>query len=166
MVDTMSENSLVEGQQAPLFCLQDQNGKEVCLQELNEKWVVLYFYPRDNTAGCTKEALDFSALKPEFEAEGAIIIGVSRDSMSSHQKFIKRNELTITLLTDADIMVHKLYGVWRLKKFMGRESMGTVRTTFLIDPKGNIANIWNNVKVKEHALKVLENLRSIKKMYE
>lgn len=159
----MSENALSEGRQAPLFCLPDQNGKEICLQDLRGKWVVLYFYPRDNTAGCTKEAQDFSTLKQAFEAEGALILGVSRDSMASHQKFIDKKELTITLLSDMEVAVHKLYDVWRLKKFMGRESMGTVRTTFLIDPKGNIANIWDNVKTKDHAQNVLEKLRSMKK---
>jgi peroxiredoxin Q/BCP len=163
MEDTMSENSLSEGRQAPLFCLPDQDGKEICLQDMKGKWVVLYFYPRDNTAGCTKEAQDFSAFKPEFETEGAIIIGLSKDSMTSHQKFIEKKELTITLLSDMEITVHKLYDVWRLKKFMGKEYMGTVRTTFLIDPNGNIANIWDNVKTKDHAQNVLEKLRSMKK---
>lgn len=163
MEDTMSENSLSEGRQAPLFCLPDQDGKEICLQDMKGKWVVLYFYPRDNTAGCTKEAQDFSAFKPEFEAEGAIIIGLSKDGMASHQKFIEKKELTITLLSDMEITVHKLYDVWRLKKFMGKEYMGTVRTTFLIDPNGNIANIWDNVKTKDHAQNVLEKLRSMKK---
>lgn len=159
----MSKNSLSEGRQAPLFCLPDQDGKEICLQDMKGKWVVLYFYPRDNTAGCTKEAQDFSAFKPEFETEGAIIIGLSKDSMTSHQKFIEKKELTITLLSDMEITVHKLYDVWRLKKFMGKEYMGTVRTTFLIDPNGNIANIWDNVKTKDHAQNVLEKLRSMKK---
>ncbi|MGD9778909.1 peroxiredoxin, partial [Methanomethylovorans sp.] len=143
--------------------LPDQDGKEICLQDMKGKWVVLYFYPRDNTAGCTKEAQDFSAFKPEFETEGAIIIGLSKDSMTSHQKFIEKKELTITLLSDMEITVHKLYDVWRLKKFMGKEYMGTVRTTFLIDPNGNIANIWDNVKTKDHAQNVLEKLRSMKK---
>jgi peroxiredoxin Q/BCP len=111
----MSANSLSEGRQAPLFCLPGQDGKEICLEDLRGKWVVLYFYPRDNTAGCTKEAQDFSTLGTEFEAEGAIVIGVSKDSTSSHQKFIEKKELTITLLSDTKIAVHKLYDVWRLK---------------------------------------------------
>jgi len=159
----MSGNSLSEGQQAPMFCLPDQNGKDICLKDLKGKWVVLYFYPLDNTAGCTKEAQDFTSLKAAFEDEGAMILGVSRDSTASHQKFIEKKELTITLLSDMEITVHKLYDVWRLKKFMGKESMGTVRTTFLIDPKGNIAGIWDNVKTKDHAQAVLDRLRSIKK---
>lgn len=159
----MSGNSLSEGQKAPLFCLPDQNGKEKCLEDLKGKWVILYFYPRDNTAGCTKEAQDFTSLRDAFETEGAVILGVSRDSIASHQKFIEKKELGITLLSDKEISVHKLYDVWRLKKFMGRESMGTVRTTFLIDPEGSIVNIWNNVKTKDHAQAVLDRLRSMKK---
>ena len=159
----MSGNSLSEGQKAPLFCLPDQNGKEKCLEDLKGKWVILYFYPRDNTAGCTKEAQDFTSLRDAFETEGAVILGVSRDSIASHQKFIEKKELGITLLSDTEISVHKLYDVWRLKKFMGRESMGTVRTTFLIGPEGSIVNIWNNVKTKDHAQAVLDKLRSMKK---
>jgi len=135
----MSKNSLSQGLKAPLFCLPDQNGNEKCLKDLKGKWVVLYFYPRDNTTGCTKEAQDFTSLKDAFEDEGAMILGVSRDSITSHQKFMEKKEIGITLLSDTEIAVHKLYDVWRLKKFMGKESMGTVRTTFLIDPEGNIA---------------------------
>jgi peroxiredoxin Q/BCP len=159
----MSKNSLSEGLKAPLFCLPDQNGKEKCLKDLKGKWVVLYFYPRDNTTGCTKEAQDFTSLKDAFEDEGAMILGVSRDSITSHQKFMEKKEIGITLLSDTEIAVHKLYDVWRLKKFMGKESMGTVRTTFLIDPEGNIAEIWDNVKTKDHAQAVLNSLRSTKK---
>ena len=146
-----------------MFCLPDQNNEEICLKDLRGKWLVLYFYPRDNTAGCTKEAQDFTSLKVEFETQEAMIIGISKDSIASHQKFIEKRELGITLLSDTDVTVHKLYDVWRLKKFMGKESMGTVRTTFLIDPKGIIVSIWDNVKTKEHARIVLGKLRSIKK---
>ncbi|MFA0822846.1 MAG: thioredoxin-dependent thiol peroxidase [Methanomethylovorans sp.] len=160
----MSNNSLSEGQDAPLFCLPDQNNEEICLKDLRGKWLVLHFYPRDNTAGCTKEAQDFTSLKVEFEKEEAMIIGISKDSIASHQKFIEKRELGITLLSDTDVTVHKLYDVWRLKKFMGKESMGTVRTTFLIDPKGIIVSIWDNVKTKEHAQIVLGKLRSVKKI--
>jgi len=159
----MSNNSLSEGQEAPLFCLPDQNNEKTCLKDLRGKWVLLYFYPRDNTTGCTKEAQDFTSLKVEFETEEAMIIGISKDSIASHQKFIEKRELGITLLSDTDVTVHKLYDVWRLKKFMGKESMGTVRTTFLIDPKGIIVSIWDNVKTKEHAQIVLGKLRSVKK---
>jgi peroxiredoxin Q/BCP len=146
-----------------LFCLQDQNNKEICLKDLRGKWIVLYFYPRDNTAGCTKEGQDFSFLKTEFEEEEARIMGISKDSIASHQKFIEKKELGITLLSDTEMIVHNMYNVWRLKKFMGKESMGTVRTTFLIDPKGIIVNIWDNVKTKDHAQIVLDKLRSMRK---
>ncbi|WP_340818958.1 thioredoxin-dependent thiol peroxidase [Methanolobus sp. WCC4] len=158
----MSKNSLTEGQKAPDLCLPDQNENEVCLKELAGKWVVLYFYPKDNTSGCTKEAQDFTALKADFEAEGATILGVSKDSIKSHIRFIEKKELGITLLSDEDTSVHQKYDVWRTKKNYGREYLGTVRSTFLIDPDGNIAKIWDNVRTKEHAEKVLETLRSMK----
>ena len=130
---------------------------------LKIQYINIASYPRDNTAGCTKEAQDFSFLKTEFEEEGAIIMGISKDSITSHQKFIEKKELGITLLSDTEIIVHNMYNVWRLKKFMGKESMGTVRTTFLIDPKGIIVNIWDNVKTKDHAQIILDKLRSMRK---
>jgi len=130
---------------------------------LKIQYINIASYPRDNTAGCTKEAQDFSFLKTEFEEEGAIIMGISKDSITSHQKFIEKKELGIKLLSDTEIIVHNMYNVWRRKKFMGRESMGTVRTTFLIDPKGTIMNIWDNVKTKDHAQIVLDKLRSMRK---
>ncbi|MBC7086186.1 MAG: peroxiredoxin [Methanomethylovorans sp.] len=159
----MSGTSVSLGDDAPLFCLPNQDGIEICLQNLMGKWVILYFYPKDNTSGCTKEAKEFTFLKNYFEEEGAVILGVSKDSTESHKKFIEKEELKITLLSDVDISVHKLYNVWRLKKFMGKESMGTVRTTFLIDPQGRITYIWDNVKAKGHAHEVLDKFRSLKK---
>ncbi|WP_292469087.1 peroxiredoxin [Methanolobus sp.] len=112
----MSKNSLTEGQKAPEFCLPDQNDNEVCLKYLAGKWIVLYFYPKDNTSGCTKEAQDFTALKHDFEAEGATILGVSKDSIKSHIRFIEKKELGINLLSDEDTSVHQKYDVWRTKK--------------------------------------------------
>ena len=158
----MSKNSLMEGQKAPDFCLPDQNENEVCLKDFTGKWLVLYFYPKDNTSGCTKEAQDFTALKGDFESENAVILGVSKDSVKSHVKFIEKKELGITLLSDEDTSVHQKYDVWRMKKNYGKEYMGTVRSTFLIDTEGNIAKIWDNVRTKEHSEKVLEVLREIK----
>ncbi|WMW24428.1 thioredoxin-dependent thiol peroxidase [Methanolobus sediminis] len=158
----MSKNSLTEGQKAPDFCLPDQDENNICLKDLEGKWVVLYFYPKDNTSGCTKEAQDFTALKADFESENAVILGISKDSIKSHIKFIEKKELGITLLSDESTDIHQLYDVWRLKKNYGKEYMGTVRSTFLIDPEGNIAKIWDNVRVKEHAEKVLEVLREMK----
>jgi peroxiredoxin Q/BCP len=150
------------GEQAPDFCLPNQDGEEICLRDFRGKWVILYFYPKDNTPGCTTEALDFTALKEEFEKEGAIILGVSPDSIKRHQNFITKKNLAITLLSDEDKEVLKKYGVWQLKKSFGKEYMGVVRTTFLIDPDGKIAYIWEKVKVKNHAKEVLEKLKELK----
>jgi peroxiredoxin Q/BCP len=158
----MSKNSLTEGQKAPEFCLPDQNEAEVCLKDFAGQWVILYFYPKDNTSGCTKEAQDFTALKGDFESENAVILGVSKDSVKSHVKFIEKKELGITLLSDEDTAVHQKYDVWRTKKNYGKEYLGTVRSTFLIDTEGNIAKIWDNVRTNGHAEKVLETLRSLK----
>lgn len=158
----MSKNSLTEGQKAPEFCLPDQNENEICLKDFTGNWLVLYFYPRDNTSGCTKEAQDFTALKMDFESEGAAILGVSKDSVKSHIRFIEKKELGITLLSDEETTVHQKYDVWRTKKNYDKEYLGTVRSTFLIDPDGNIARIWDNVRTKEHAEKVHEALREIK----
>ena len=150
------------GDKAPDFCLPNQDNEEICLRDFAGSWVVLYFYPKDNTPGCTTEALDFTALKSEFEKEGATILGISPDSVKRHQNFITKKELQITLLSDEDKEVAQKYGVWQLKKMYGKEYMGIVRSTFLIDPDGNIAEIWTKVKVKEHAKKVLERLRELK----
>jgi len=150
------------GDRAPDFCLPNQDSEEVCLRDLQGSWVVLYFYPKDNTPGCTTEALDFTALKSEFEKEGATILGVSPDSIKKHQNFITKKELGITLLSDEDKEVLKKYGVWQLKKNFGKEYMGVVRSTFLIDPDGKIAYIWPKVKVKGHAQEVLEKLKELK----
>ena len=150
------------GDSAPQFCLPNQDSEEICLRDFAGSWVVLYFYPKDSTPGCTTEALDFTALKSEFEKEGATIFGVSPDPVKRHQNFITKKELTITLLSDEEKEVAKMYGVWQLKKLYGREYMGIVRSTFLIDPDGKIAYIWSKVKVKGHAQEVLEKLRELK----
>ena len=150
------------GDKAPDFCLPNQDNEEICLRDFQGSWVVLYFYPKDNTPGCTTEALDFTVLKDEFEKEGAIILGVSPDSVKRHQNFIAKKSLDITLLSDEDKEVLKEYGVWQLKKNFGKEYMGVVRSTFLIDPNGKIAYIWPKVKVKGHAKEVLEKLKELK----
>jgi peroxiredoxin Q/BCP len=156
----MPASSLQIGDKAPDFCLPNQNSENVCLKDFKGKPVVLYFYPKDNTAGCKQEAVDFTAFKSEFEKNGAVILGVSKDSAASHQKFIEKAALTITLLADPELRVIKAFDVWQLKKFMGKENMGTVRTTFLIDSGGKIAKVWNNVRVKGHAEAVLEELEN------
>ncbi len=138
------------GDKAPDFNLKDQDGADVNLKGLAGKWVVLYFYPRDNTPGCTIEAIDFTAALADFEKLGAVILGVSRDSTESHRRFIDKKELKVTLLSDPDHKTMNAYGVWQMKKMYGRESMGIVRTTFLVDPDGRVAHIWPGVKVKGH----------------
>ena len=152
---------LQKGDEAPLFSLPDQDGKEVSLADLRGKWIVLYFYPRDSTPGCTMEAVDFSDNVKKFNEQGAVIIGISRDSAASHRRFIEKQDLKITLLTDSEHALMKEYGVWQMKKMYGKESMGIVRSTFLIDPDGAIAAAWYKVKVKGHAEEVLEILRSM-----
>ena len=150
---------LKKDQIAPDFTLQNGAEQTVKLSDFKGKWVVLYFYPRDNTPGCTLEALAFTSLKKDFALQNAVVLGVSKDSCASHQKFTDKQSLTIELLSDPDSAVQKKYGVWRPKKFMGREFLGTVRSTFLIDPQGKIAKIWDNVKAKGHAHLVLEELQ-------
>jgi peroxiredoxin Q/BCP len=152
------KKTLAEGDAAPDFTLNDKDGTPVSLSGYRGKWVVLYFYPRDNTSGCTTEAKDFSALLPQFEKEDATIIGISADSETSHAKFITKHELTVTLLSDPDHQALEAYGVWQKKKMAGREYMGIVRTSFLIDPQGIIRQVWNKVKVKAHAEAVHETL--------
>lgn len=149
---------LKEGLKAPDFTLPDTNENSIKLSDLKGKWVVLYFYPKDLTPGCTIEAMEFSMHKKDFEKFGAIVLGVSKDSCASHQKFTDKKELKINLLSDPDARIQKLYDVWKPKKFMGREFLGTVRTTFLISPSGDIKKIWNEVKAKGHAEEVLKEL--------
>ena len=157
----MEKTSPKVGQPAPEFCLPNQSEEQVCLRDFKGKWVVLYFYPKDNTPGCTIEATDFTKLKSKFESMNAVILGVSKDNCKSHQKFITGKKLTIILLSDPATEVQKLYGAWRPKKFMGKEFLGTVRSTFLIDPQGKIARIWDGVSAKGHAQEVWEELRKL-----
>jgi peroxiredoxin Q/BCP len=138
------------GMDAPKFCLPNQDEEEICLRDLSGKWVVLYFYPRDNTPGCTTEACDFTQSLPDFEELDAIVLGVSPDSPKKHRNFIEKKSLEITLLADEDKSLCKDYGVWQLKQFMGIKSMGVVRSTFIISPEGKIAKVWTKVRVKNH----------------
>lgn len=149
------------GQSAPNFCLNNAQGETKTLESFTGKWLVFYFYPKDNTPGCTTEALDFTALYDEFMALNAVVVGVSPDSEKSHQRFLEKKELTIELLSDPDHKVAEDYGIWQLKKFMGKEYMGIIRSTFLIDPQGKIAHSWIKVKVKNHAQTVLDRLKSL-----
>ena len=136
------------GINAPDFVLKDQDNNDVSLRDFKGKWIVLYFYPKDNTSGCIKEACDFTDQKIDYSNLNAEILGVSPDSVESHQKFIHKHNLGITLLSDADKKVMKIYGAWGLKKNYGREYEGVIRSTFLISPEQKIAAAWNKVKVR------------------
>jgi peroxiredoxin Q/BCP len=151
------------GEKAPDFCLPNQDMEEICLRDLRGAWVVLYFYPKDNTPGCTTEACDFTEALPDFTGLGATILGVSPDSPKKHQNFIAKKDLKITLLSDEDKEVLQAYGVWQLKKNYGREYMGVVRSTYLIDPDGNVAYVWEKVRVKGHVDAVREKLAEPKR---
>jgi peroxiredoxin Q/BCP len=143
-------------QPAPPFQLVDRADRTVNLADFRGQWLVLYFYPKDDTPGCTTEAIDFTALLPEFTELKATVVGISPDSVLSHNKFCAKHQLQVTLLSDPEHQVAETYGVWQLKKFMGKEYLGIVRSTFVIDPQGNIAQTWLKVKVKGHAAAVLE----------
>jgi peroxiredoxin Q/BCP len=148
-------------QKAPEFCLPDHDGNTVCLRDFVGNWVVLYFYPKDMTKGCTLEAIDFSTYLHDFEQMNATILGVSPDSMISHQKFRAKEDLTITLLSDPDHSVLEQYGAWQLKKMYGREYYGVVRSTYLIDPEGQLVHSWPKVKVKGHVDDVKNKLAAL-----
>ncbi len=155
---------LKEGIKAPSFCLKDKDGNKIKpLSEYKDKWIILYFYPKDNTSGCTKEAEDFTKNLKKFEKLNTLIFGISPDSQESHKKFIEKKKLKVILLSDEKKKVLEKYGVWQLKKMYGREYYGVVRTTFLIDTKGKIRYIWKKVKVKGHVEEVLEKLKEIQK---
>ena len=149
------------GEVAPDFCLPNQDDIEICLRDLKGKWIVLYFYPRDNTPGCTTEACDFTQAAPDFSDLDAIILGVSADSTKKHRNFIEKKELGITLLSDEDTKMMQKYGVWQLKKNYGKEYMGIVRTTFIVDPKGVVKAVFEKVRVKGHVEKVKEELEKL-----
>ena len=146
---------------APTFCIPDQDNNKVCLKDFKGKWVVLYFYPKDNTSGCTLEAIDFTSKVDTFEAKSTKILGVSPDSTKSHQNFCRKHDLRITLLSDPEHSVLEKYGVWQIKKMYGREYYGVVRSTFLIDPTGNISHIWRKVKVAGHVDEVENTLNQL-----
>lgn len=151
---------LAVGDIAPGFELPRDGGGTVSLKALSGKPVVVYFYPKDDTEACTKEAISFTSLLPKFEKTGAAIIGISPDSIRKHDKFAKKHALSIILGSDEDTAVANLYGVWKEKSMYGRTYMGVERTTFLIGADGRIAKIWPKVKVAGHAENVLESLRT------
>ena len=143
------------GSSAPLFSTTDQDGNEVSLANFKGQKVVLYFYPKDNTPTCTTQACNLRDNYNAFLAKGYVVLGISPDSEKSHGKFIAKHQLPFTLLVDTDAQIAQQYGVWQLKKMMGKEYMGIVRTTFVIDEAGNIAQIINQVKSSDHATQIL-----------
>ena len=148
---------------APNFNLISTNGNSYSLKDSTGMYVVLYFYPKDDTPGCTIETNDFNKLLTKFKKLNCEVYGVSKDNMKSHNKFKEKYKIKFDLLSDDEIKIVKSYKVWAKKKFMGREFMGIVRSTFLVDPMGKIVKIWDNVKVKVHAQEVLDTLKNIHK---
>ena len=148
---------------APILNLNSTSGNSYSLKDSIGKYVILYFYPKDDTPGCTIETNDFNKLLTKFKKLNCDVFGVSKDDLKSHNKFKEKYKIKFDLLADDKIKIVKSYKVWAKKKFMGREFMGVIRSTFLIDPKGKIVKIWDNVKVKDHAKEVLETLKDIQK---
>ncbi|SHI86180.1 peroxiredoxin Q/BCP [Shimia gijangensis] len=146
---------------APEVILPANADQQVSLASLRGQKVVLFFYPRDNTAGCTKEAIGFTEALPEFEKNGAVVLGISKDSLASHERFIAKKELGMPLLSDEHSDVCERYGVWKEKKMYGKTFMGIERSTFLIDDLGRIAGIWRKVKVDGHVTEVLEAVKAL-----
>ena len=151
------------GTLAPAFKLEDQDAKLHTLKEYKGKWVLIYFYPKDDTPGCTIEACTIRDQFKDFKKIGAVVLGVSADSVKSHKKFADAYELPFTLLADVDKEMVEAYGVWGEKKFMGRSYTGIKRTSFLIDPKGKIKKIYENVKPKDHSAEVITDLKEFSK---
>ena len=146
------------GTKAPNFTLKDKNGNDVSLSDFIGKRVVLYFYPKDNTPGCTRQACAFAGAYKQFEAKGVEVIGISKDSVASHVKFAEKYDLPFVLLSDPDRIAIEAYGVWQEKKMCGKVSMGVVRTTFIIDEDGNIEKVMPKVKPDTNAADILAEL--------
>lgn len=153
---------LKPGDKAPDFHLQDQDGNEHSLAEVKGKWSLIYFYPKDDTPGCTKEACAIRDAFPKFKKLGITVFGVSVDSVKKHVKFVEKYQLPFILLSDEQKTMVADYDVWKKKKFMGREYMGTMRHSFLINPLGKIAKVYENVKPETHADEVLEDVASMR----
>ena len=158
MMNIKPELKLTEGDHAPPFTVLTSGGGKISLADFKGQNVILYFYPKDDTPGCTKEACAFRDQFEEFKKRGAIVLGVSTDAVKSHDKFVEKFHLPFTLLADDDKRIVQAYGVWGEKMFMGRKYFGTHRVTFLIGPDGRIRKIWPKVKPEEHAGEVLGEL--------
>ena len=155
--------NLSVGQKAPDFALEDQDGIETTLLSFKNKWLILYCYPKDNTSGCTLEAIDFTQKIMEFKKLNASVIGISPDTCKSHQDFIDKQNLNLTLLSDPKHKTLEAYDVWKEKSMYGKKYTGVVRTTFLINPEGKIVHIWENVKVEGHVNEVKIKLKDLQK---
>lgn len=156
------QHALIEvGKKAPAIALKDQDGKLHRLSQYLGQWVILYFYPKDNTSGCTKQACSFQEHLPDFSKVNAVVLGVSPDNEKSHTMFIQKHDLGFTLLADPDHQALTKYGVWQEKSMYGRKYMGVVRTTYLINPKGKVAKRWDKVKVANHIRVILDTLNTI-----
>jgi peroxiredoxin Q/BCP len=152
---------LVVGMSAPTFCAVANGNRKINLSDLLGKIVVLYFYPKDNTTGCTAQAIDFAKYKAKFDKIDAVILGISIDGIQSHEKFIAKYDLPFNLIYDKDSMIAKNYYVWVKKTMFGRKYMGTERATFLLDRSGKIAHIWHDVKVEGHAAEVFAKAKTL-----
>ena len=146
---------------APNFKLASTDGNIFELNKIKKKNIILYFYPKDDTPGCTLESKDFSKLNSMINKKNTVVFGISKDSMESHLKFKKKYKLKFDLLSDEKLKVIKKYGVWGMKSFLGKKYKGVIRSTFLINSKGKIHKIWTNVRVKDHAKSVLDEIKSI-----
>lgn len=158
----MTSDSPQPGDEAPRFTLPDKDGNRVKLEQFAGKWVVLYFYPKDNTPGCTREACGFTERLKQFERLDAVVLGVSRDTEPSHRKFAERYDLRFPLLSDTEHKVMEMYGAWRPRRVMGREVLGAARVTFLIGPDGKVAHVWPRVQVWGHVEEVEKKLAELR----
>jgi peroxiredoxin Q/BCP len=157
----MSTNDIEVGKKAPEFTLQDQDGRKVRMTDFGGSWVVLYFYPKDDTPGCTTEACEFTDGIEDFEGLNAIVLGCSPDPPEKHQKFIDKYDLGVRLLSDPSHEVMEAYGAWGEKKMYGKVTVGVIRSTVIIDPEGRVAHRWKRVKATGHAAKVRERLEEL-----
>lgn len=161
MTEKVKRKLLETGEEAPDFTLKDEQGNDVSLSDFRGNWVVLYFYPKDNTPGCTAEACEFSAQREDFTGLNGVIVGVSPDSVNSHRNFVQKKDLTIKLLSDPEKKVLDMYGAVGLKRMFGKEYLGVIRSTYLINPEGKVAHVWPKVKARGHAEKVKNQLEQL-----
>ena len=162
MVKTITKSEMPQiGEKAPDFTALDQDGNKVTLKQFKGKAVVLYFYPKDNTPGCTKEACSLRDRHTTFKKKNVVILGVSKDSQKSHHGFIEKYELPFTLISDIDKKVQSSYGVWQEKTLYGKKFMGTVRTTFIISPEQKISHVFNKIDCENHSEEVLDRLEEL-----